>query len=197
MSRFIENIKIRDGIILNPDYHIRRFNITRQILFPQAPILDLEKWIRIPDSCKKGIFQCSVTYGEEIENIEFEHYLLTLIKSLKLVIDDDIEYSFKYKNRAAILDLWDQKGNCDDIIIVKHHKITDSSSCNLAFLSNGNWYTPRHPLLKGTKREKLLHESLIIESDIDVDDLPGFEKVTLMNAMIELGDCIVDINSVI
>ena len=196
MSLFIETIKIGDGKVLNPGYHNRRFNITRQSFFPEIPVIDLMEWIKIPEECRKGIFKCRVIYGEEIESIEFEPYDIKLIKSLKMVYDNEIEYSFKYHNRKAILDLFEKKENNDDIIIVKNNRITDSSYSNLVFLSNGIWYTPKFPLLKGTKREKLLQESKIREADISVDDLYKFESAGLINAMIELEECLIKINQI-
>jgi 4-amino-4-deoxychorismate lyase len=188
MSLFIETIKIVDGQIKNLPYHHIRFNNTRQSFFPETPALDLEEWIKIPEECTSGIFRCRVTYGEEIENIEFEKYLFPAIRSLKLVYDDDLEYSFKYKNRFQLSDLLQQRGDCEEIIIVKHRRVTDTTFSNLVFLSGGTWYTPQYPLLKGTKRQKLLDEALISESDILVSDLPRFEKAGLINAMVELND---------
>ncbi|HLF36158.1 MAG TPA: aminotransferase class IV [Cyclobacteriaceae bacterium] len=196
MSLFIETIKIVDGQIKNLPCHHTRFNHTRQSFFPETPALDLGEWIKIPKECTSGIFRCRVTYGEEIENIEFEKYSYPKIRSLKLVYDDDIEYSFKYKNRFQLSGLLRQRGDCDEIIIVKHRRLTDTTFSNLVFLSGGAWYSPQYPLLKGTKREMLLDEAMISESDIFVSDLPRFEKAGLINAMIELNELTLDIGQI-
>ncbi len=196
MSLFIESIKIESGDIKNPGYHLRRFNFTRQSFFPEAPIISLAEWIKIPSDCTSGLCKCRVTYGEEIENIEYEKYVAPVIRSLKLVIDDDIEYSFKYKNRFQIADLQRQKEDCDDIMIIKNGRVTDSSFSNLVFLSQGIWKTPKYPLLKKTKREKLLDESLILESDIKIGEIRKFEKAGLINAMVELNEIVIDIQNI-
>jgi 4-amino-4-deoxychorismate lyase len=196
MSLFFEAIKIVDGNVMNPGYHIRRFNFTRQSFFPEIPFIDLSGWLKVPEKCRTGIVRCMIIYGEEIENIEFESYEMQPVKTLKLVYDNDIEYGFKYKNRSAISDLMERKGNHDDIIMVKNNRITDSSGSNIIFLSKGIWYTPKYPLLKGTKREKLLSGSSIIEKDIHVEDIHQFEEVGLINAMIELEDCHLKINQI-
>lgn len=196
MSLFFETIKIQDGVVRNPGYHLERFNRTRLSFFPEAPLLDLTEWIKIPSACANGVFKCRVTYGEEIENIEFEKYALPKITSLKRLADDDIEYSFKYKNRFQLTGLLGLKGDDDDILIVKNNRVTDSSFSNLVFQFHGKWYTPKYPLLKGTKREQLLGESLIIETDIKTDDLGKFEKAGLINAMIDLNECLIEMKNI-
>ena len=196
MSRFIESIKIQDGQIMNLEYHMSRFNNTRLCFFPGLQELELGRWIHIPDECGTGLFKCRIIYGEEIEKIEFIPYKQRVITSLKLVFDNDIEYSFKYENRYALNELWEQRENNDDVIIVKHNLVTDSTYSNLVFLKEGIWYTPRHPLLKGTMRNKLVSQDLIKESDIHVDRILEFEKIALINAMIELGECLVDIHRI-
>ena len=197
MSRFIETIKIENGRPQNLIYHMRRFNLTRQSVFPMAPALDLEKWINVPRDCREGCYKCRITYGQEIEFIEYELYKILEVKSIKLITDDEIEYSFKYRNRFAIERLFALRERADDIIILKHGRITDGSFSNLIFLRDSTWFTPLYPLLKGTKRQKLIEEGLIIEKDIRKHEISDFEKVSLINAMLDPGKIILDIKNII
>jgi 4-amino-4-deoxychorismate lyase len=53
------------------------------------------------------------------------------------------------------------------------------------FFDGTNWYTPTAPLLKGTKRQYLLDEGIISEWEIREEDIPGYQKVGLINALID------------
>ena len=110
------------------------------------------------------------------------------IHTLKIVRDDDIDYSFKSTDRTDLNWLAATKGNCDEIIIIKNGLVTDTSFTNIAIYKDGKWLTPKHPLLLGTKRAALLENVIIQEADITVDDLMKAEKVSLFNAMIDFGE---------
>ena len=47
-------------------------------------------------------YKCRVTYDNNGHQIEFVKYEFPQINSLKLVVDDDIEYNIKYSNRTAL-----------------------------------------------------------------------------------------------
>ena len=81
-----------------------------------------------------------------------------------------------------------QKGDADDIIIVKNGLITDSSFANLLFFNGLQWLTPAQPLLKGTQRAKLLEQEQVITAEIRTADLSNFIKVRLVNAMLRFED---------
>ena len=104
-----------------------------------------------------------------------------------IVKDNDIDYSFKSTDRTCLNRLATQKGDCDEIIIIKNGLVTDTSFTNIAIYKHGMWLTPKHPLLLGTKRAALLEKGIIQEADITVDDLMKAEKVSLFNAMIDFG----------
>jgi 4-amino-4-deoxychorismate lyase len=131
------------------------------------------------------LFKCRVIYSKSIEKIEFLPYSFRQIKTLRLVENNGIDYSNKYADRTELDNLFSQKGECDDIIIVKNGLITDSFAANLVFYDGEKWWTPDSPLLKGTKREKLLEEKTISACKIEVSDLHKYSRVGLINAMIE------------
>ena len=66
--------------------------------------------------------------------------------------------------------------------------ITDTSYSNVVFNKNGELYTPYHPLLNGTKRQKLLSEGVIKEAQISVNSIKEFDRVWLINALLDIED---------
>src|SRR5699024_9151531 len=134
-----------------------------------------------------SLYRFIVIYNEIIESIEFIPYEKREVNSLKL-IEANIDYHYKYEKRPELNTLFQQKKKCDDILITQNGFLTDTSIANIALLKEGIWYTPKSPLLKGTKRAALLHHGLIVEADIHQDELQNYEKARLFNAMIEFGE---------
>ncbi|MBU1822594.1 MAG: aminotransferase class IV family protein, partial [Bacteroidetes bacterium] len=166
-------------------YHQARLNRTRAALWPASGPIDLSSILTIPDEVGPEKYKCRVTYGSEIVNIEWEKYQYRTIQSLRLVESDSIDYAFKYNNREAINALHAQRGECDDVLIVKNGLITDTSYANVAFFDGTAWYTPAQPLLPGTQRAFLLDEGIIVPKEIRVGDLSQYQAVKLFNAMVE------------
>lgn len=126
-------------------------------------------------------------YGESIKEITYSRYHRKSIKSLKLVSDNSIDYHCKFQDRSHINDLYAQRGDCDDIIIVKDGMLTDCSYSNLALLKDGKWFTPIDCLLRGTRRQQLIDQGRLAEKKIVVEDLQEYDCVSLINAMMGLG----------
>ena len=64
----------------------------------------------------------------------------------------------------------------DDILIVKNGLLTDTSIANIALYDGNDWYTPLHPLLKGTKRAELLDKGVLKEKEIKIKWKQGLSK---------------------
>ncbi|HEY9114941.1 MAG TPA: aminotransferase class IV family protein [Bacteroidales bacterium] len=187
MYRLLESIRTEKGELQNLHYHQARMNASVKELFGVENSIKLEK-ISVPEHCRRGLYKCRVVYSETIENIEFIPYQYPPIKSLKLIIDDAIDYEYKFVNRSNINLLLEKKGSYDDILIVKNNLITDTSLANIIFFNGKYWLTPALPLLKGTQRAKLLFEEKIIAADIHAEDLLHFQKARLINAMMRFED---------
>jgi 4-amino-4-deoxychorismate lyase len=142
---------------------------------------------------QNGLYRCRVVYTDETIDVSYHEYKKRDISSLKLVYDDTIEYPQKSTDRSHIDRLFAQKGNADDILIVKNSLVTDTSIANIAFYKNGVWHTPESPLLEGTTRERLLESGFLVRKDIRVEELESFTKTALLNAMIDF-DIISDIS---
>jgi 4-amino-4-deoxychorismate lyase len=154
-------------------------------LFPGAEMIDLMKAIMLPQHCISGIFKVRVVYGPFVEKIEIEPYQYRSIQSLKLVRHEHIDYHLKYTDRQILQELFDQRGSCDDIILIKNGLVTDSFAANLLFYDGRSWFTPSTPLLKGTKRQLLLDQGRIKEKEIRAEDIRTYQKIGLINAMID------------
>lgn len=186
--QLLETIKIKNKQKQNITWHNQRFNISRLELFGVKEPLALENIIQIPASIDDTVYKCRIVYSKEIKAIEFEKYTPKIIKSLKIIECNDIDYSYKYHDRTKLNNLFQHKSSCDDILIVKNGFVTDTSYANIVFWDGKKWITPATPLLKGTVRERLLSEGKIFESEISKNDLPKFEKSRIINAMNDLGE---------
>lgn len=188
----IESLRFENGKFDNLEFHQQRMQNARSALFGISDHFDLVQYLtktaREKNLPNTGLFKCRIIFAKQVEKTEFATYKLPQIMSLKLVHDDNIDYRYKYLNRGELEKLYNQKGSCDDIIIVKNGLITDSYFANLVFFNGKDWLTPAKPLLKGTRRAQLLDQEKIKTADIRVNDLKHFSKVRLINAMIRLED---------
>lgn len=197
MSRLLETIKIKDREILNIGFHNKRANTTRRNLFGSKDEIDLMDFIHLPDFVRRGIYKCRIIYNQQIQSIEFQRYQKKIINSLKIIKSDKIVYNYKFEDRMCLQELLMQKGQCDDVLIVKNNLITDISFANIVFFDGDNWITPATTLLKGTKREKLLQEKVIFEDEIKLSDLRIFKHACIINAMLELNDIVIKIENIL
>jgi len=188
--QLLETIRFNLGRLSNLELHQKRLNNSRKALFncEDGIILDSALSNFVAKTQRHELFKCRVIYDTKIRSVEFVPYKTPVINSLKIVRCNEIEYSHKYAVRDKINNLMAQKGNVDDIIIVKNGLITDSSFANLLFYNGEHWLTPTFPLLKGTQRAKLLAQDQIISADIRPSDLSNFTKVRLVNAMLRFED---------
>lgn len=186
MCQFIETIQINNGCICNLNYHTERFNNTRKAFWNDCAKIDLADFIHnYPSS---GKIKCRIVYAQDIEEITYSSYVLREVNSLKLITNDEIDYQYKTVDRNLINMLFQQKEDADDIVIVRNGYLTDTSIANIALYDGMHWYTPSHPLLKGTKREELLRKGVLIEREIHVSELLSYSKICIFNAMINFGD---------
>jgi len=169
---------------------------SRKALFSTPDRLSLDELI-VPGDLPPGEVKCRLVYGRHIEHVDFLPYARKTIHSLVLMEAGSLEYPFKYLDRSGIEQFQRSRREYDEVLFVKNGAITDSSYCNLAFLSGETWYTPSEPLLHGTCRERLIHARLIQPCRITPDDLPDFSHVSLINAMLDLTDLVIPVDSII
>ncbi|MFO7869127.1 MAG: aminotransferase class IV [Bacteroidales bacterium] len=186
MSRLvIETIQLNNGSIQLADYHQHRMNKTVFDVWGIVNQFSIAH-ISVPDYARRGLWKCRVLYGPQVIDITFSSYTYKHISSLQCVYNDDISYPYKFADRQVFVGLLSKKSHADEIIIIKHGSVTDTSFSNLVLYDGTHWYTPSTYLLPGTMRQYLLDTNCIHEIQIGVSDMWSFEKVRLLNAFHDL-----------
>ena len=197
MSRLIESIKVLDGKFCNLFYHEQRMIRSLEGLFGSEEDIHLEKFLNTLDAPQKGLFKCRILYDDRTKEVEFVPYKPKSIMSLKVVEHNRISYEYKLENRRIFEKLLEQRENCDDILIVKRGRVTDSSFANIIFERGNQWITPWSALLKGTMRQNLLDHNKIAEEEILATDIKSFKKFKLINAMLEFDGPEIDVSNIV
>lgn len=182
---FFETIKVLDGRIANLELHMARLTKTMRHFFPHSALPDIS--LNVPAERQKGLYRCRITYAQEIERIEFIPYTRRKIATIALVDAPTLRYSWKFCNRNELDDLKKASGH-DEVIIVKDGAVTDTTFSNLVFENSKGLFTPRSFLLPGVRRTALLCGGIVRETQITVNDLYGYQRVFLINAMLGLED---------
>ena len=183
--RFIESICFKDGHYHLVELHQARVNRTFENYFPQHSPHNLVEIL--PPLALKGNYKVRVVYNADTIDIEYAEYHIRKINTLQLVDAQYIDYAYKYEDRSTINQLMDE-ATADDIIMLKDGLITDSSYANLALWDGSDWITPERTMLAGVKRALLLENGALRTREIHADDLNSFQKISLINAMLDLGD---------
>lgn len=186
MTIFTEAIKLKDGVFSNINYHQARVDQTLRAFYQTKIDLSTVSDM-IPDHMKAGMFKCRILYSDRIEKVEFLPYSIRNIQKVGVMVDDAIDYSYKYADRTRLNALL-QKSGCDEIIIVRKGLVTDAYSANLVFQSSQGLFTPQNNLLPGTKRRQLIDRGISTERSIRVEEIKTFDSVYFINAMIDLED---------
>ncbi|HMQ48277.1 MAG TPA: aminotransferase class IV [Saprospiraceae bacterium] len=184
----IETIRLENGILHNLQFHQARMDRSRQDLFQLSEPLSLAKSIVIPAGVAKGLYKCRVIYDTILRSIAFESYRVRPVRSLQLVISDPLNYEHKWLNRSGLLRLYEQRGQADDVLIVKNGRLTDTTYANIALYDGHKWYTPAEPLLAGTRRAALLEAGELEMAAIKLEELRLFKKIRLINALLPAQD---------
>lgn len=182
MSQFIETMRIECGNLMGLNYHQARIDNTLNY-FNATHHIDLKQLTCPSEFSHIDILKCRVLYDlNGILQTEFIPYAIKSISSVALTKINGNEYSFKYADRTWINYLLASSG-ADEIIMYDKEMIKDASYANLALNDGTKWLTPAKPLLKGTRREQLIHDNIIIPQDIYIDQLHHFTQVKFINAM--------------
>lgn len=197
MSLLIESIKLLDGKFHNLFYHEQRMRSSLEDLCGIEDSINLEEFLinfKIP---KVGLYKCRIVYNEIEKEVEFIPYVPKPINTLKVVEGNGIDYEYKYKDREEIDKLFALRETFDDVLIIKDELVTDSSFSNIVFKRDGEWFTPRSALLRGTMRNSLLETQIIKEEEIRKEDISSFESFKLINAMLGFEGPEINISNII
>ena len=195
MFRFLESICFKEGSYQLLDYHQIRVNQTFGHFYPGEEPLNLKKILPRMSELEK--MKVRLTYNEKEYDLSESKYRPKPLSTLRLVLSDAIDYTYKYLDRTKINELLNPGSISEDIIIIKEGRVTDSSYSNLIFKQEDVWYTPKTFLLNGVKRQQLLNAGLILEKDIRIQDLKDYTEVSLINAMLDPGDLSLPVRKII
>ncbi len=196
MSRFVESIKLMDGVFFRLSLHQQRINQVFADHFPSHPIPELTKLLSDFEIPQKGLFKCRIVFDSEIRSVQFEQYVRREIHCIKVVETDIETLHYKTEERGKFQEAFAKRDGCDDVLLIRNGLITDCSYSNLALYNGEKWITPRIPLIYGVNRAMLLSEGKIYEDDINISDLSNFQAIRLFNAMIEFGEIQFNVNTI-
>jgi 4-amino-4-deoxychorismate lyase len=197
MSRFIETIRLQDSHFDNLDFHQLRMDESLREFYPSKPSIDLKEFLSSCPIPAEGLYKIRLVYDTEVQSVNISPYAIKKINSLRIIHDDAITYPYKFENRAGLNKVFELRENCDDIIIVKDDHLTDASYANLVFYRDGKWFTPSTYLLNGTLRRQLLAKEIIFEEEITIRDLTRYEKVKLINAMLQFDGPEIEVSQIV
>ncbi|TDQ56512.1 4-amino-4-deoxychorismate lyase [Mesocricetibacter intestinalis] len=185
-----ETIALENGQIRHIEEHQRRYLAALANYYPNRPItrFDLSSLIRQAPQFnelrgQKGLFRCRIDYNAQDFRLSLTPYQRRIHRRFQPVRCDNIDYALKYADRDLLNLLLQQRGDCDEIIIIKGGCVTDCSIGNLAFRCGKDWFTPDTPLLKGVQRSILLAQRKIRAVRILHGDLDRFDEIRIINAM--------------
>ena len=190
MSQFIESICVKDGVIYHLPEHQLRVDRTFNDFFPGIKPLSL--FNILPVYPGNGKHKLRIVYDASWYTAEITPYQNPTLESLQTVTANTISYAYKSLDREELDVLWDKRGKDDDIMIIRNGLVTDSYYANLAFYREGQWYTPKSPLLQGIKRQVLLQEGKLVAVDIPIQTLKDYTYISLINAMLDLEEVVVN-----
>lgn len=183
MYLLFETVRIENEKPRYIEWHLERMNRSVHEIWGKGLKTFTEADIRVPDKLPSGVIRCNITYGPDIRKATFTTYKKRVIRSLKLIPCDLIDYHLKFSDRKILESLFALRGTEDEVLIVEGGFITDTSISNIIFYNGGQWITPAKPLLKGTCRERLIKTGFITEYDIRTADLKSYQGCKLINAM--------------
>ena len=167
-------------------FHQERVNRSRRQLFGIKKQLNLNTFLQQQDLPSSGYHKIRIIYGKEVQDWSVNPYQIRPVESLRIVNTEPFDYRHKYLDRNQLDLAFTYRDGCDDIIMSWHSFLTDSYYGNLALFDGQKWWTPAHPLLKGTRRAQLCREARLYPTVIRVPDLKYFKELRIINAMMPL-----------
>lgn len=186
MFPLFESICINKGMVRHISWHQKRMDDAYYQYFNNKNPHDLSHAIEVP-SPLLGLasVKARASYNKSGMHITYEPYHEKSINNLKMIFDDTISYPIKFEDRSALNLLFNQRENYDDILIIRHGMVTDSSYCNVLFSDGKSWFTSDTPLLNGTCRARLLAKGTVQEVPIHFEMIKKYTSFMLINAMMD------------
>lgn len=183
----LESIRLEGGQLPLLDYHQARVDRSRARLGWRSP-LSLAALLREQPLPQQGLYKLRITYGREPEQISWLPYVPRPMRRLRLLPADGLDYALKWADRRALEWCFAQRGDCDDVLLLRQGLLTDTTYANVALYDGQQWWSPEQPLLEGVRRDYLLASGRLQLAALRAADLPAFRCLRVFNAMIDLSE---------
>ena len=203
---FIETFMVRGGELQAGDLHQERMLRTLtdfgaeasqpilQSLLSATPWLEVESYLMKQTLLPSTTYRLTLEYDlTKIRAIRLIPYQRRSISKLRLVqLPEDFDYSYKYADRCFFDRVKATLPDDEEPLFVRQDgTITDTSFTNILVETESGYFTPAHPLLKGTQRESLLRRGLIAEHDhLTLTHLTHARSLLLINALLPLEEAL-------
>ena len=183
MYPLFESICIQDGQVQNGKFHELRFKKSYLETFKILPNYSLLGRIHLVNLEPTLTYKLRIDYNQNGTRYSISEYRKSIPTKLKLIEDDSITYHLKKNKRKKLNRLYKQRGESEDVLIVKNGLITDATYSNILFTNGDHIVTPSTPLLQGTCRARLLLEDKVSAIKIHVNTISQYHSFQLINAL--------------
>ncbi len=182
----IESLCVREGQLQQLAYHQARVN---RSLHPSAQ-LSLSSVFAPLSLPTQGRHKLRLLYSSagQVQDISCEAYSPRPIASIVLIEAPELRYEHKWAKRESLDAPRQLLQAGQEPLFCQNGYLCDSSYANIALGEPGQWYTPETHLLAGTKRARLLAEGQLQTAPIHRSELGQYRYITLINAMLDLGE---------
>lgn len=181
MYQLFESIRSQGGKLFLMDYHQKRMAKSYRSFYGNSCPFVLDKIIQPVDL--NDVYKIQFFYDESNFKIKISLYQSKIIETLKLIEIGEFNYGEKRTNWTLIDHFFEQRENCDDILMLKKGWLTDLSYANILLWNGTHWVTPADPLLHGVQRQYLLDQQKIIAQRIHKNELNKFSHFQWINAL--------------
>ena len=121
MFPLFETIAIENGKIKNIALHQARYEHSLITYYGKSAItfFNLLDLIQVPKKLHNKLVRCRIDYNAHQTKILYVEYTPKTHRVFKSIVCNEIDYSLKYADRELINTLFAQKGEADEIIIIK------------------------------------------------------------------------------
>lgn len=187
---FLETIRIQDGHAHHVADHIDRMRRTAQHFGFSTPALPADLDALVPHTLRTGTVRCRIVYGHTLRELTFTPYRRRRLERLIAVDAGAMDYAFKYADRSPLERPNLQLSEADELLFVRGGYVTDTSYTNLILRRGDELVTPDTFLLDGTCRRRLLRTAQVRTAQVRLSDLPAYDELLLVNAMMPLGEAL-------
>ena len=187
---FLETIRIQDGHAHHVADHIDRMRRTALHFSFSTPALPADLDALVPHDLRTGIVRCRIVYGHTLREITFTPYRRRRLERLIAVDAGAMDYAFKYADRSPLARPQIPLTEADELLFVRGGCVTDTSYTNLILRRGDELVTPDTFLLDGTCRRRLLRTAQVRTAQVRLSDLPAYDELLLVNAMMPLDEAL-------